>query len=82
MTDIVERIKDAACTPNTGCISIKTCVCDIMDEAADCIEELREQLGHANHVLKETKQSWDLLFQSNARLVEDNRKLRVEAGYD
>jgi hypothetical protein len=53
-----------------------------MDEAADCIEELREQLDHAKHVLKQTKQGWDLLFQSNARLVEDNRKLRVEAGYD
>jgi hypothetical protein len=53
MTDIVERIKDAACTPNTGCISIKTCVCDIMDEAADCIEELRKQLDHETSALKE-----------------------------
>jgi hypothetical protein len=63
-------------------MSIKTCVCDIMGEAADCIEELRQQLDHANYVLSETQEGWERLFQSNARLAEDNRKLRVEAGYD
>jgi hypothetical protein len=81
MDDIVDRLREGSCDPNTGCLP-KTCGCAAMDEAADCIEELREQLDHAKHVLKETKQGWDLLFQSNARLVEDNRKLRVEAGYD
>lgn len=44
MTDIVERMKEAACPPNTGCMSIKTCVCDIMQDSADEIERLREEV--------------------------------------
>jgi hypothetical protein len=44
MTDIVERIKDAACPANTGCMSITHCVCDIMQDAADEIERLREEV--------------------------------------
>jgi chromosome segregation ATPase len=103
MDDIVERMEDAACPANTGCMSIKTCVCDVMGEAADCIEELREQLDHERYVLKETQEGWELLHTQNKRLreriaeldgfiktieeqivalEEDNRKLRVEAGYD
>ena len=42
MTDIVERMQEAACLPNTGCMSIKTCVCDIMGDAIDEIERLRK----------------------------------------
>jgi chromosome segregation ATPase len=70
MNDIVERIKDAACPANTGCMSIKTCVCDVMGEAADCIEELREQLDHERYVLKETQEGWELLHTQNKRLRE------------
>ena len=41
MTDIVTKLQEAACLPNTGCMSIRTCVCDVMEEAADEIERLR-----------------------------------------
>ena len=44
MTDIVERMKEAACPPNTGCCSLKMCICDIMGDAADEIERLREEV--------------------------------------
>ena len=44
MTDIVERMKDAICPANTGCMSVKTCVCDIMEDAADEIERLNKAL--------------------------------------
>jgi hypothetical protein len=40
----VERIKDAACPPNTGCMSVKTCVCDIMGDASEEIENLRKEV--------------------------------------
>jgi len=102
MDDIVDRLREGVCNPNTGCLP-KICGCAAMDEAADCIEELREQLGHEKHVLKETQEGWELLHTQNKRLreriaeldgfiktieeqivalEEDNRKLRVEAGYD
>lgn len=41
MTDIVERMKATACPPNAGCMSAKTCVCDVMEDAVDEIERLR-----------------------------------------
>ena len=41
MTDIVKKMKEAACPPNTGCMSVKMCVCDVMQDAADEIERLR-----------------------------------------
>lgn len=42
MSDIVDRLREAVCPPNTGCMSVKTCVCDIMQDAADEIEQLRQ----------------------------------------
>lgn len=42
MTDIVMKLKAAACPPNTGCMSMTVCVCDAMEDAADEIERLRE----------------------------------------
>lgn len=74
MTDIVEKLREGSCDPNTGCLP-KTCGCAAMDEAADCIEELREQLDHANYILKETQQGWDLFSKENERL---NKSLKWE----
>ena len=102
MDDIVDRLREGVCNPSTGCLP-KACGCAAMEEAADCIEELREQLDHEKYVLKETHEGWELLHKQNQRLrariaeldsfiktmeeqivamAEDNRKLRVEAGYD
>lgn len=44
MSDIVDRLREAVCPPNTGCMSVKTCVCDIMQDAADKIYLLREEI--------------------------------------
>ena len=44
MTDIVTKLREAACLPNTGCMSIRTCVCDVMEDAVDEIEALREEI--------------------------------------
>ena len=44
MDDIVTTLREAACLPNTGCMSIRTCVCDIMQDAADKIDLLREEI--------------------------------------
>lgn len=38
--DVTDRLREAACEPNTGCMSLKMCVCDIMQDAADRIAEL------------------------------------------
>ena len=48
MTDIVTRMKETACPANTGCMSIKVCVCDVMGDAVDEIERLREEIGRMN----------------------------------
>lgn len=42
MTDIVTTIKKAVCLPDTGCVSVVMCVCDVMQDAADEIERLRQ----------------------------------------
>ena len=44
MTDIVASLKEAVCLPDTGCMSVVTCVCDVMQDAVDEIEMLREQI--------------------------------------
>jgi hypothetical protein len=44
VSDIVDRLREAVCPPNTGCMSVKTCVCDIMQDAADKIYLLREEI--------------------------------------
>lgn len=40
MTDIVMRLKEAVCLPDTGCVSLRMCVCDVMEDAADEIQRL------------------------------------------
>lgn len=42
MTDIVNTLRGGFCEPNTGCMVLKTCVCDVLDDAADEIERLRQ----------------------------------------
>lgn len=42
MSDIVNTIRGGFCEPNVGCMSIKKCICDVLDEAADEIERLRQ----------------------------------------
>jgi len=44
MTDIVERMKATACPDNTGCMSIRMCVCDVVGDAVDEIERLNKAL--------------------------------------
>lgn len=52
MTDIVTTIKGAVCLPDTGCMSVVTCICDILQDAADEIERLRSVIdATANHWL-------------------------------
>ena len=58
MTDIVNTLRGGFCEPNTGCMSIKKCVCDVLDEAADEIERLRnlvDQCDHHEHSLQEAQ---------------------------
>ena len=45
MSDIVDALRNGLCPPNTGCMSIKTCICDLLGDAADEIERLREEIG-------------------------------------
>ncbi len=75
MTDIVERMRDVACPANTGCMSIRMCVCDVVGDAVDEIERLRltvMNLCVANGKLEDERND----------LREEVRRLRVEAGYD
>jgi len=44
MDDIVTTLREAVCLPNTGCISATMCVCDVMQDAADEIKALREEV--------------------------------------
>jgi hypothetical protein len=89
MTDIVERMKATACPDNTGCMSIKMCVCDVVGDAVDEIERLRltvMNLCVANGKLEDERD--DLREEVNrlrtlaSYLTEERRRLRVEAGYD
>jgi len=52
VSDIVMKLKEAACPPNTGCMSFKDCVCDVMEDAADEIERLRAKDQHWNEHLR------------------------------
>ena len=51
MTDIVTALREAVCLPNTGCMSIRMCVCDVMQDAADEIERLNKALKWEQHWL-------------------------------
>lgn len=75
MTDIVASLKEAVCLPDTGCMSVVTCVCDIMQDAADEIGRLRGVVINISVVNIK-------LTDDNEELREEVRKLRVEAGYD
>jgi hypothetical protein len=78
VTDIVERMKDAACPPNTGCMSVKTCVCDIMGDASEEIGSLRDQLDHTLLMLKETQEGWEVLMEENAKFMKERDEARLE----
>ena len=41
MSNIVNTLRGGLCEPNTGCMSIKMCICDLLGDAADKIERLR-----------------------------------------
>lgn len=43
MNSIVKTIKEAVCLPDTECMSVGLCVCDVLQDAADEIERLREE---------------------------------------
>lgn len=62
MTDIVEKLRQSGCPPNTGCMSIKTCVCDVMGDAVAEIERLRLAVME--------------LCVKNGRMEDENKELR------
>ena len=64
MTDIVTTLKEAICLPDTGCMSVVTCICDIMQDAADEIERLRAMNDEARNEIE--------------RRCEEVRRLREE----
>jgi hypothetical protein len=66
MTDIVERMKATACPDNTGCMSIRMCVCDVVGDAVDEIMRLR--------VLA------NVLNKDNRKLETENKDLLKEVG--
>ena len=74
MTDIVNTLRGGFCEPNTGCMSIKKCVCDVLDEAADEIERLRnlvDQCDHHEHSLQEAHARIAELEAQNEHLCEE-----------
>ena len=66
MTDIVERMKATACPDNTGCMSIRMCVCDVVGDAVDEIERLRLTVMN--------------LCVANGKLEDERDDLREEVG--
>lgn len=81
MTDIVDRLRQGSCDPNTGCLP-KTCGCAAMDEAADEIDRLRGTVMNLCVRIQELDSFIKTIEEQATALEEDNRKLRVEAGYD
>jgi predicted nuclease with TOPRIM domain len=58
MTDIVNTLRGGFCEPNTGCMSLKMCICDLLGDAAEEIERLRnlvDQCDHYEHSLQEAQ---------------------------
>jgi hypothetical protein len=49
-----------------------------MDEAADCIDDLRGQLDHALFMLKETQEGWEVLMEENAKFIGERDEARLE----
>ena len=92
MSDIVKSMKEAVCLPDTGCMSVVTCICDIMQDAADEIERLRnlvDQCDHHEHSLQEAQRSITQLrgkletqLEAYTRLAAENRKLRIDGGWN
>ncbi len=65
MTDIVNTLRGGFCEPNTGCMSVKTCICDLLGDAADEIERLRER-----------RDDWRAAMAENHDLWNENERLR------
>jgi hypothetical protein len=53
VSDIVNTLRGGFCEPNTGCMSIRMCICDLLGDAADEIERLRNMVDHHEHSLQE-----------------------------
>jgi hypothetical protein len=53
MTDIRKMLEDGRCKPNHGCNVATLCMCAALEDAADEIERLREQLATCRE-LRET----------------------------
>ena len=67
----MKSMKEAVCLPDTGCMSVVTCICDIMQDAADEIERLRnlvDQCDHHEHSLQEAHEQLAALEDENGRL--------------
>lgn len=69
MTDIVTNLKEAVCLPDTGCMSVVTCVCDIMQDAADEIERLHQTVSELRGVIAASRRREEI---SSARITELN----------
>ena len=75
MTDIVKSMKEAVCLPDTGCMSVVTCVCDIMQDAADEIEWLRYEIAEYDRV-KDALQASHIELASALDQIEERRRIR------
>jgi len=81
MPDIEMRLKEAVCLPNTGCMSIKTCICDLLGDAAEEIERLRnmvDQCDHHEHSLQEAQAEIEELYAQNQHWNEHLRTAQAE----
>ena len=91
MTDIVERMKATACPDNTGCMSIRMCVCDVMGDAVDEIERLRSTVmelcvksgkleDERDDLLKEVGRATVLLNSVTAEMSDAREEIREMNG--
>lgn len=75
MSDIVNTIRGGFCEPNVGCMSIKKCICDVLDEAADEIEWLRYELAEYDRV-KDALQAAHIELATALDQIEERRRVR------
>lgn len=75
MTDIVTTIKGAVCLPDTGCMSVVTCICDILQDAADEIEWLRYEIAEYDRI-KDALQAAHIELASALDQIEERRRVR------
>lgn len=76
--DIVATMRGAVCLPDTGCISVVTCVCDILQDAADEIEMLRERVERLREGMQYRTNERDKFWRERDEAEVENVALRDE----